>query len=304
MRPVRNMTDSSPLRTYYGRPVLKRPVWRWYIPAYFFTGGLAAGSALLAAGGRLTGDDCLARRCLVTSSAAVGVSGVLLVADLGRPGRFLNMLRVAKVTSPMSVGTWLLSAFGTAVTAATAVELTGVGRGTGRVAEGVAAALAPAMATYTAVLVADTAVPAWHDARHQLPFLFAGGAAASSGALAVLLVPGTDAARRVAIGGAVVEVAAADLLQRRLGETADAFHRGRAARLKPLALVATTTGAAVLATLGRRRRVPQVAGALLVLVGAAAERFAVFEAGIESAVDPAFTVGPQRRRLTLASHPG
>ncbi len=292
------MTEPPPVRTYYGRSVLKRPVWKLYIPAYFFTGGLAAGSALLAAGGRVTGDHLLARRCLMASSTAVGVSGVLLVADLGRPRRFLNMLRVAKITSPMSVGTWLLSAFGTAVTAATAADLTGVGRRTGRVAEGVAAVLAPAMATYTAVLVADTAVPAWHDARRHLPYVFAGGAAASSGALAVILVPGAESASRLAVGGAALELAAATILERGLGDLAEAFHRGRAKRLTQLAGAATASGAAILATVGRRRRVPQVTGALLVLAGAAAERFAVFEAGIESALDPTFTVGPQRQRLS------
>ncbi len=286
---------TTPIRTYYGRSVLKRPVWKWYVPAYFFTGGLAAGTALLAAGGRVTGDHRLARRCLLSSSAAVGVSGALLVVDLGRPARFLNMLRVAKVTSPMSVGTWLFSAFGTAVGAATASELTGRARRTGRAAEVVAAALAPAMATYTAVLVADTAVPAWHDGGDHLPFVFAGGAAASSGALAVLLAPDAPAARRLAVGGAAVELAAARALERRLGEGAAAYHRGRARAARRVATTATAGGAALLAT--TRRRAPQAAGALLVLAGAAAERFAVFEAGVESAADPAFTVGPQRRRI-------
>jgi formate-dependent nitrite reductase membrane component NrfD len=298
------MTGPPPVRTYYGRPVLKRPVWKWYIPAYFFTGGVAGGSALLAAGGRLTGDHRLARRCLLASSTAVGVSGALLVADLGQPRRFINMMRVAKPTSPMSVGTWLLSTFGTAVAAATASEVTGVGRRAGRVAEGVAAVLAPAMATYTAVLVADTAVPAWHDARHQLPFVFAAGAAASSGALAVVLVPGADAARRLAVGGAAVELVATEVLQRRLGDVGDAYHRGRAHQLKRISFAATAAGATLLATAGRRRRLPQVAGALLVLAGAAAERFTVFEAGIESAVDPAFTVGPQRQRLAAQAPAG
>ena len=145
--------------------------------------------------------------------------------------------------------------------------------------------------------MADTAVPAWHDARHQLPFVFAAGAAASSGALATVLVPEADAPRRLAVGGAVFELVAAEVLQRRLGDVGEAYDRGRARRAKQISQAATAGGAALLATVGRRRRVPQVAGALLVLVGAAAERFAVFEAGVESAVDPAFTVGPQRHRL-------
>ncbi len=286
-------------RSYYGRSVLKRPVWHWYVPAYFFTGGVAAGSALLAAGGRASGNRILARRGLLASSGALAASGVLLVADLGRPRRFLNMLRVAKVTSPMSIGTWLLTAFGTAVTAATASELTGVGRRAGRVAEGVAAVLAPGMATYTAVLLADTAVPAWHNARHELPFVFASGAAAASGALGVLLVPDVAAAtpaRRLAVGGAVTELVAAQVLERRLGDVGEAFQRSRVRWLKRVALGATGTGALVLATTGRRRG-PQVAGALLIMAGAAAERFTVFRAGIESAVDPAFTVAEQRRRI-------
>ncbi|HVF13262.1 MAG TPA: NrfD/PsrC family molybdoenzyme membrane anchor subunit [Acidimicrobiales bacterium] len=294
------MTSPGAVRSYYGRPVLKLPVWHWYVPAYFFTGGLAAGSALLAAGGRATSQPVLARRCLLASWGAVAVSGVLLIVDLGRPRRFLNMLRVAKVTSPMSVGTWLLSAFGTAVTAATLSELTGIGRRAGRVAEAVAAVLAPAMATYTAVLIADTAVPAWHDGRHELPFVFAGGAAASSGALAVLLVPGAVAARRLAIGGAVVELVAAEVLERGLGDVAEAFHRGRVKWLERVAFGATAAGATVLAAAGRRRRAAEVAGALVLLTGAAAQRFAVYEAGVESAADPAFTVGPQRRRLAGA----
>jgi hypothetical protein len=289
------MSAPGEVRTYYGRSVLKRPVWKWFVPAYFFTGGVAAGSALLAAGGRLTGDHRLARRCLLASSGAVAVSGGLLVADLGRPRRFLNMLRVAKVTSPMSVGTWLLSAFGTAVAAAAFSEVTGLGRRAGRLAEAAAAALAPAMATYTAVLVSDTAVPAWHDAHRELPFVFAAGAAASSGALATLLVPDAHAARRLAVGGAVIELAAAEILERRLGDdVGQTYRQGRAGQLARAARASTATGAVLLVAGRRAGRVP---GAVLVLAGAAAERFAVFEAGMESAADPAVTVGPQRRRL-------
>ena len=293
------------VRTYYGRPVVKRPVWKWYIPAYFFTGGLAGGSALLAAGARLTGDHRLARRCLVSASVATAVSGALLVVDLGRPERFLNMLRVAKVTSPMSVGTWALSAFGTATTLATASDLLGIARPVGLAAEAASAALAPVMATYTAVLVADTAIPAWHDARHELPFVFAGGAAASAGALALLLNDGSAPARRLAVGGAVVELAATKALEYRLGGAGDAggpssvdqaYRRGRAGVLRRVAAASTVAGVAAL-LLGARRRPARVAGSLLLLVGAAAERFTVFHAGIESADDPTFTVDLQRRRL-------
>nr|WP_284291104.1 NrfD/PsrC family molybdoenzyme membrane anchor subunit [Angustibacter aerolatus] len=101
-------------RSYYGRPILKEPTWEWDIPAYLFTGGLAAGSSLLAAGGDASGRHGLRRATRWTSLVAVSASAFFLVHDLGRPARFHHMLRVAKVTSPMSVGTWILTAFGPA----------------------------------------------------------------------------------------------------------------------------------------------------------------------------------------------
>ena len=172
-------------------------MWRWPIPAYFFSGGLAAGSALLAFGGRVLGDDRLARRSRLTALAATVASAGFLVEDLGRPDRFYNMLRVAKPTSPMSVGTWLLSGFGPATGIAALSDLTGVATSAGRAADTVAAAFAPLVASYTAVLVADTAVPAWHEARNELPFVFVSGAAASAGGVATVLGP-SAAARRMA----------------------------------------------------------------------------------------------------------
>ncbi|MER6794227.1 NrfD/PsrC family molybdoenzyme membrane anchor subunit, partial [Amycolatopsis mediterranei] len=109
------MVPRAEFRSYYGRPVLKPPVWEWKVPAYLFTGGLAAGTSLLAAGADLTGRPALRRVGRTGSLAALLASVYLLVADLGRPERFHHMLRVAKPTSPMSVGTWILSAFGPGV---------------------------------------------------------------------------------------------------------------------------------------------------------------------------------------------
>ncbi|MDQ4089128.1 MAG: polysulfide reductase NrfD, partial [Actinomycetota bacterium] len=114
------MTDS-----YYGRPVLKAPVWKPIIAWYFFTGGLAGASSALALAAQLAGNRRLRRSALLASAAGIAVSGPLLVVDLGRPARFLNMLRVAKPTSPMSVGSWILAAFGPLSVAAAASELTG-----------------------------------------------------------------------------------------------------------------------------------------------------------------------------------
>lgn len=261
--------------SYYGRPVLKRPVWKWLIPAYFFTGGVAAGSSLLAFGARLTGRRRLARRARVTSLAAMTASAAFLVEDLGRPERFLNMLRVVRPTSPMSVGSWVLAAYGPAV-GLSAVRRDGV-----LAADAGAAFLAPVVATYTGVLLADTAVPAWREARHTLPVLFASGAAASAGGIGVLLAPAEESgpARRLALAGAVGELVASDVMKRGLGSLAHVYAEGRAHAYATSARRATSAGAALVAFGGRRlRRV----GGVLLAVGAAAERFAVFHAGVQS----------------------
>jgi formate-dependent nitrite reductase membrane component NrfD len=289
--------------SYYGRPIIKEPVWKWPIPAYLFTGGMAAGSAVLGAGARLAGDDIAARRLSVAALGATGVSAGLLVGDLGRPERFAHMLRVAKPTSPMSLGSWLLAGFGPAAGVAAASDLLGVFRRTGVAAQVIAALLAPGVATYTAVLIADTAVPVWHDARRELPFVFAGGAAASAGGLGVLLAggerrsPGARAAHRMAVIGAVLELGADEVMRRRLGPIAEPYHQGSAAAVHRAARALTGGGAAMLALAGTRRRLASLAGGAAVVAGAALQRFAVFEAGRASARDPKYTVGPQRARL-------
>jgi hypothetical protein len=283
--------------SYYGRPILKEPVWKWLIPAYFFTGGVAAGSALLGAGARRRRDHRTAKRAELAALAAVGVSTAFLVEDLGRPARFYNMLRVAKPTSPMSVGSWLLAVFAPAAGIAALTDTLGVFRRAGRVAQSVSAALAPALATYTAVLIADTAVPAWHEARTELPFVFAGGAAASGGSVGVLL-GGGGPARRMAVGGAVLELVADEAMLRRLGFLAEPYRTGRRCRvLHRTGRGFTAGGALVLAMRGGRRREARLVGGTAVLAGAALERFAIFEAGRESARDPRYVVEPQRARL-------
>ena len=119
------MVPKAEIRTYYDRPVLKKPVWKWYIPAYFFTGGMAGASSTLAWAARLRGNHVLARRAGLVSLAGIAVSPVLLIVDLGRPSRFYNMLRVARPTSPMSMGTWLISLFGPLSGASAVSDVTG-----------------------------------------------------------------------------------------------------------------------------------------------------------------------------------
>ena len=207
------------------------------------------------------------------------------------------MLRMFKVTSPLSVGSWVLAAMGPAAAGAAVSDRLGILPGLGRVAETVAGLLGPALATYTGTLVADTAVPVWHEAGRELPFVFAGSAAASAGAAAVLLTPAADAgpARRLAVG-AVLELGAAQAMERRLGELGEPYHQGPAGRFSRLAKACTAAGAGLVAG-GRRRRGVAAAGAALLLAGSACERWAVYKAGFQSAADPRYVVGPQRARM-------
>jgi len=286
-------------RSYYGQPILKVPVWRPSIPLYFFVCGLAGASGALAFAARVLGHRRLARGATFAALAGVAASPPLLIEDLGRPARFYNMLRVFKVTSPMSVGTWVLTAFGAAIGVAGSCELFGVLPRIKLVAQALGGLLGLPLATYTGALIADTAVPTWHEARRELPFVFAGGAAASAGGLAAIVTPAAEAgpARRLAVLGGVLEIAAVQAMERQLGPLlAEPYRRGPVGRLTRFAELAAAGGTTLLA-LGGRRRAPAVVGGALLLVGALAERFAVFEAGLASARDPKYTVVPQRERV-------
>jgi len=282
---------------YYGRPIVRPPVWKQEIAWYLFTGGLAGGSSALGLAARATGNRPLARSTTLVAAAALTASPALLIKDLGRPERFMNMLRVVKPTSPMNVGTWILTASGTAAGTAAACEVADALPRVRALAQGVAGLLGPALATYTAVLVSDTSVPAWHEARRELPFVFASGAAASAGAAAVILTPSAAAgpARRMMLAGAAGELGAMTVMERNLGELGEPYHTGKAGMFARAAKAATAAGAVLGAAAGRRPVIGRVAAGL-VLGGAVAERFAVFRAGFQSAEDPRYVVISQRGR--------
>jgi formate-dependent nitrite reductase membrane component NrfD len=285
------------VKSYYGRPIVKPPVWEPLIAWYIFTGGLAGASASLALAARLAGNEPLRRSASLVSAAATAVCPPLLITDLGRPERFLNMLRVFKPTSPMSVGTWILTAFGTAATSAGALDRVGRFPYLQRTAEGVAGALGPAMSTYTAVLVSTTSIPAWHRGRYELPFAFAGSAAASAAGAALALTPPEHArpARRLLLGGLAAEAAAVETMTRRLGPIGEPYHHGKAGRYHQYARM--LNGASFVLALGRKRRPLQRLAGALALAGSACTRFAVYEAGFESAIDPRYVTSEQRGRM-------
>ena len=293
------------MRSYYGRPVIKEPTWTWEIPTYFFTGGLAGASSVLSLCGELTGQRKLARTALYVGAAADLVSPALLISDLGRPERFHHMLRVVKVTSPMNVGSWVLLVSGGASTTAAVLQL--VGQARARLAAPIVSDPGrPAARDVHRVLVADTAVPVWHDGRHELPWIFGASAAASAGAAASDVRPSerrrTGAAGRRRRGSRRGRLMQA--MELRLGTVGEVYHSGRGGEV-----LVGREGAR-----GRRRRAPcdtwaeepylgRPRGAL-VCAGELCLRWSVFKAGFQSARDPKYVVESQRLRIERAGDEG
>ncbi len=277
---------------YYGRPLLKPPVWTWEIPLYFFVGGLAGAAAVLAWAALLLGGGGaagLVREALWIALGGALVSAVLLTMDLGRPVRFLYMLRVFKWRSPMSVGVWVLTSFGGFATLGVlGAELSARGLTptfAAIVLQGGAwgAALAGSVvATYTGVLIGATAVPAWNLHRGTLPIHFGVAGLGSAGALLELLghrLPALWAVGILAAGvetlvGMTVELSNHGAADRALREgRPGALLRGAGFLAGPVALVLRAVGL-----------VPWAAAAFL--LGAFTSRFGWMEAGRASAKDP------------------
>lgn len=171
--------------TYYDRPMLKEPVWEWAIPLYYYIGGLTGASLVLGAAAQIGESkrrENLIRRCHWIGFIGATVSGGLLIYDLGKPSRFLNMLRVFRPTSPMNIGAWILS--GTGATATGALLFSGRRGLLGSLGELLgykAGIFGLGLATYTGVLIANSAIPIWQESRRALPVLFGTSALASLG---------------------------------------------------------------------------------------------------------------------------
>jgi DMSO reductase anchor subunit len=297
-RGERAMVPPAQPASYYGRAILKAPTWQESnVAGYLFLGGLAGGSALLAGGAEVSARPAMARSTKVVALGAISLSGAALVHDLGRPSRFVNMLRVLKPTSPMSLGSWLLAAFGPAAGLAARTDGSGRLPRIGRLATMSAAAMGPLVASYTSVLIADTAVPAWHDAHRELPFVFVGSAGAAAAGAALMTSPTAQAgpARRLAVASVALETAASARMERAPQIERRSYRTGRPAALLKTAKMLTLGGAS-LAVIGRRSRsLSAVAGSGL-LAGSLLTRLGIYEAGVASSQDPAETVEGQRAR--------
>lgn len=303
------MVDPAEFTSYYGSPILKEPAWKQPdVPLYLFLGGTAGSSASIAALATETGRARLARVARVAAAGGATASVAALIHDLGRPERFLYMLRVFKPTSPLSVGSWILAPFSALAGASAGSAVTGWLPGLGRLAGAAAGLLGPPMCTYTAVLLADTATPSWHEGRNALPILFAGSALTSGVGVALLAVPTEETAPAVRIGlaGAAAELFASRQLEHGLGIVSEPYRTGRAGKLLKAAEALTAAGAG-LSLLGRRGKAGRVAAGLAgasYLAAGLCSRFGVYAAGVASTQDPKYVVIPQRERMRAEGKEG
>ncbi len=188
---------ASPSTGYYGIPLLKQPQWKPEIPLYFFVGGAAGASAVIGTIANWTGrDEKVARDARLVAAAGAIISSGLLIADLGRPSRFLNMLRMFKPQSPMSMGAWTLAGFGTFSGAAAVAQILadrfgfGPFRIIGNVAEGFSALFGLPFSNYTGVLIGATVIPVWNHNVRSLPFHF--GMSGLNSGVSILELLGND----------------------------------------------------------------------------------------------------------------
>jgi hypothetical protein len=274
-------------------PMMNRPVWTWEVPLYFWFGGIAAGSSFVALACDLAGDHRSARTARKVALAALLPSPPLLIADLGRPARFTNMLRLFKPRSPMNTGAWCLTGFGAAGSAAVAADLLKRPRAA-RALGGLNAVLGGYLGSYTGVLLAVTAVPLWAKSRMFLGPIFVTTATAT-GAAAVRLTlvasglpPGhrtRTALGTVETGAILVELALSTINERRLGEFGEPLERGRAGVLFRAAKAGVTAGVALRALRARHGVVVHHVASALYLLSGLAFRYAWVEAGKISAAD-------------------
>lgn len=284
-------------QSYYGRPIVKPPAWTDLIPLYFFAGGLSGAAATLGFAERVAGNERLARPLILGAAAGSAVSAFCLIADLKKPERFLNMLRVFKPTSPMSVGVYIFSAFGGSITLAAGSEVTGIARPAGRFFAAFAGLIGPVMSVYTSVLIGDTVIPAWRFPKKSLPALFAATSASSAGAFGMLFAPAraNGSARRLAIAGGLATIVSLEALHHEIGPVQDdAYTSGEAGRLAHAARICNIAGLACAVFAKKSDALSKIAGALI-LAGGLAERFAVYRAGCASANDPKYVLEQQRR---------
>ena len=296
--------QSTTSPTYYDQPMLKEPVWEWDIAAYFYVGGAAGASATLAAAAQLIAPDSiplLIKRGYWVGTLGGAISAFFLIHDLGRPSRFLNMLRVFRVTSPMSMGSWILTVFSTCVSGAAVLPLGPRVFRSPAYPLGLAAGLfGLGLSSYTGVLIAQTAVPVWQQSYRMMPILFAASGTAASAAILEFFPwnkSELSAIERFGLVGKITELAAAMILEHnasRIERVGRSLKQGVGGALWKAGKVFTITGIA-LSLLPGKGRGKHIASGILGTAASLCTRFGIFYAGKASARDPRASFEQQRQ---------
>jgi formate-dependent nitrite reductase membrane component NrfD len=297
--PVRDggsIPHASPETGYYGHPLLKRPQWSSEIPLYFFCGGAAGAAAIIASVAKLAGTDPrLIRDARYLAAVGGAISPALLISDLGMPSRFLNMFRVVKFQSPMSLGSWTLMAFSSSAGAAAFLAAwQRQRRGILKVLEStsgfISAVTGPIISTYTGVLLGATAIPVWNQNASILPLHFATSGMATAAALLELRGHESRALNTVGIITALGETAIGVSLEAQRSRALQPVKSGSAGWLARVGGILAGPVPLILRLLARGRddnrniRLRKIAAASAV-AGSLATRFAWTRAGITSAQD-------------------
>ncbi len=293
---------SSP--SYYDSPMLKQPVWIWSIPTYFYVGGVAGVGATLGAAAQLIAPETmgsLVTKARWTATLGGAVSAALLIHDLGRPERFLNMLRVFRISSPMSMGSWILTVFSSAAGAAAILPYgPKLFRPLANVFGVVAGIFGLGLSGYTGVLISQTAVPIWQVAYRTTPVLFlASGtaAAASFFELFDLKHQEIETVERFALMGKVVELCATVVLEndaKRVERVGRPLHEGLSGMLWQGAKILTISSALISLSPGKSKTKRVIAG-ILGSLASMSLRFGIYYAGKASARDPRASFEQQRQ---------
>ena len=291
---------ASPRNGYYGMPTLKAPAWTWQVPAYFFTGGAAGAATVIASVAKMTGEDPrLIRDARLLAAIGGVISPALLVADLGMPSRFLHMLRVFKIQSPMSVGSWTLVVFSSS--AAGVAFLSSIKKKTGHLngtirslenaAEFVSVLSGVVLSTYTGVLIGATTIPVWHKNVGLLPVHFATSGLATASAMLEFSGHENVALNSIGLATALGETAIGTIIELRRDPALRPLKEKKSGWLTriggllsgplPLLLRLLSLGGGQ-----ERRKKLRKAAAVSSVAGSLITRFAWMQAGNASAEDP------------------
>ncbi len=288
--------------SYHGNPVLKPPTWTWEVPLYLFIGGASGAAAVIAVVAYFAGELAVTRAAMWIALGGAFLSPPLLISDLGRPARFLYMLRVFKWRSAMSVGVWTLVAFSSAVAvAALCRELTVAGITISFVTQlepitlVFSALFGMLLASYTSVLLSVTAVPVWSENRRRLPIIFVAGGLGSASAVLELLgfiIPVTQTLGLVA---SAIEAVMALVLEFRKRPVDRPLREGASGQLLRIAALLSGLVPLVLRIGWSTSSDARYIAAISFLAGALVTRYGWLLAGRASSRDPQALFAIQRK---------